>query len=63
MRKTCPCRGYILMVKQYMASLRGIIITNCVISKVPNVAIIGIITHNWTCRRTDSIYERTWGVS
>ena len=41
-----------------MASLRGIIITNCVISKVPNVAIIDIITRSGTCKRTCLIHPR-----
>ena len=53
--ETFPRRGYIIMVQQYMASLRGIIISNNVISKAPSVAVIYIITSSGTCRRTSSI--------
>ena len=58
MRKTCLHKGYIIMVQQYMAGLRGIIISNDVISEVPSVAIIGIITYSGTCKRTCSIHPR-----
>lgn len=42
-----------------MAGLRGIIISNGVISKAPSAAAIDIITHSGTYRRIDSIRWRT----
>lgn len=51
------------MVQQYMAGLRGVVISNSIIIKVPSTAVIGIITRSRTCRRTGSIRHRTWDIT
>ena len=51
------------MVQQYMVGLRGIIISNGIISKAPSITINSIIIHSGTCRRTDSIRQRTWDIT
>ena len=46
-----------------MAGLRGVIISNGIISKAPSAAVIGIIARNGARRRTSPIYWRTWDIS
>ena len=55
--------GYIIMIQQYMVSLRGIIISNGVINKAPSDAVIGIITCNGTSKRIGLICWRTWDIT
>lgn len=55
--------SYIIVVQQYMARLRKVIISNDITCKVLDITAIGIITRSGTCRRTGSICQRTWGIS
>jgi len=41
-----------------MAGLRGVIISNGIISKAPSTAIVGIIAYSGARRRTGPIYRR-----